>query len=597
MSFALIVAACGGGDDGDTADTDAPAETDDSGAEETNDTEAPSDTDAPPETDTEDTGIVEGEIDEEIEETDGEPVPGGTIRYGIEADVDGLNPTTSVLTAPGLIMANAVFDTLTAWDVDGIAVPYLAESVEPVDGDFSTWQITLRSGITFHDDTPLDADAVMKNFQTQRSDLIVGTAVRPFFPCSPTLDADCESGIEPAEIIDDLTIQYHLLEPNAYFPGSLAGQLGMISSPKWLDEALEDATLNQNPVGTGPFTFDSRSEDSITRFVRHDDWWNGDVYLDAIEFLPDTDPDSRADRLFGGELQALHTSNAATVGDLTSDDSVQNVVDETGEDGFAMINTEAPPFDDVRARRALALATPLTTFDALIGLGITRQADQRFIPESKYFNPDVMQEGDLPDEAVALAAEYCADRGGETNPVTGQSTCTEGKINIELQFPGPAVVQTRMADILDEGWSVAFNVTFDKKAEDEHVKEALFGQYNVAGWRSFGAVDPALENVWLLCRTVGGISLNLPRLCDEELDALLLQAQATTDEAERISLYQQATQRMHDGYAYIFTQHTIWDNAFASEVRGQCDRVSPEGVALRCVALGRSWHDSLWLAE
>ena len=58
-------------------------------------------------------------------------MPGGTLRYGLEADVDGLNPTSSALSAPGLMMANAVFDTLTACDADGKAVPYLAESVEP----------------------------------------------------------------------------------------------------------------------------------------------------------------------------------------------------------------------------------------------------------------------------------------------------------------------------------------------------------------------------------------------------------------------------------------------------------------------------------
>ena len=56
-------------------------------------------------------------------------------RVGVEADVDGLNPTTSVLTAPGLVMANAVFETLTDFDTDGNAVPYLARSIEPAEGE------------------------------------------------------------------------------------------------------------------------------------------------------------------------------------------------------------------------------------------------------------------------------------------------------------------------------------------------------------------------------------------------------------------------------------------------------------------------------
>ena len=74
-----------------------------------------------------------------------------------------------------------------------------------------------------------------------------------------------------------------------------------------------------------------------------------------------------------------------------------------------------------------------------------------------------------------------------------------------------------------------FNVTFDELLEDEHIQQTALGQYNVNLWRQFEAEDPSTDNVWLLCRTIGGISLNWPRYCDEERDALLLQAQATTD--------------------------------------------------------------------
>ena len=197
--------------------------------------------------------------------------------------------------------------------------------------------------------------------------------------------------------------------------------------------------------------FDSRSQDSVTRFVRNDEWWNGEVFLDAIEFVPVTDPDTRNDLLFSGDLQALQTSNPASVGDLQDDEAVQNVIDETGEDLFIMINSAAPPFDDIRARQALTLATPLQNYRDLIGLGISRPANQRFIPESPYYDPSVVQEGDDPDGAIALATEYCADV---------PENCSDGKINIELQWSGPSVVQTRIADLLLEGWSPAFNVTF-----------------------------------------------------------------------------------------------------------------------------------------
>ena len=584
----MIAASCGGDDDDEDADEpeqtaevteEQPEATEAPTAEETATEEAPETTPAPDD-DTSDGGPV---VETLPPETVPEPVQGGTLRYGLEADVDGLNPTTSALSSPGLMMSNAVFDTLTATTADNRVVPFLAQSVEPASEDFKAWTLTLRPDITFHDGTPLNADAIIVNFEAQRGDPLVGLAVRPFFP---------EQGA--IQKVDDVTVQFNLLDSNAYFPATLATQLGMVASPTWLAAAEADPTLNQQPVGTGPFRFDTRSQDSVTRFVRNDEWWNGEVYLDAVEFYPVPDTATRVDLMLGGELEALQTTDPDAILTL-QDEGIPNVYDDSAAEQFAMINSVAAPFDDVRARQALAYATPRQTYLDLIALGVIRGADQRFIPEDPYHNPAVKQVGDDPDQAIALATEYCNERGGETNPTTGQPTCSDGKINIELQFAGPAVIQTRRAEILDEGWSAAFNVTFDELLEDEHIQQTALGQYNVNLWRQFEAEDPSTDNVWLLCRTIGGISLNWPRYCDEERDALLMQAQATTDQAERIQLYQQVEQMVNDAYTYIFLTHTAWMNAFTENVHGVCDRISPEGEPLKCAVAGRTWFQTVWI--
>ena len=585
LSFSLVAGACGGGSSDSTPDdtpdaAEAPDATEAPDAEPAEPAEEP---DAAP-ANTADAAIVIDESD--VVEEDSSPVFGGTLRYGLEADVNGINPATSSLSSPGLMMSNAVFDTLAAFTPDGQWVPYLAESFTPND-DFSQWTVKVREGISFHDGTPLNAEALQINFETQRADPLVGLAVKPFFP---------EEGA--TELLDDLTIVYNLAESNVYFPGTVSGQLGMIASPTWLAAALEDPNLNQAPVGTGPFVFDSRSQDSITKFVRNDDWWGGDVYLDAIEFRPVTDPDTRNDLLLNGEIDALQTTNAASVGDLQAEDGIQNIIDENGEESFGMINSAAPPFDDIRAREALAQATPLQNYRELIGLGISRGADQSFVPESKYYNPDVVQQGDNPERALELVAEYCAEKGSEINTVLGETTtCTDGKINFELQWSGPSVVQSRIADLLNEGWkNGGFNVTYDEKPQDEHILETAIGFYNVVTWRQFGATDPSSDNVWLLCRTIGGISLNWPRFCDESRDALLLEAQASEDDATRIALYQELQQKINDDFIYIFLTHTTWDNAFAENVRGVCDRLTPDGEATQCATSGRTWFSSVYFA-
>jgi ABC-type transport system substrate-binding protein len=363
----------------------------------------------------------------------------------------------------------------------------------------------------------------------------------------------------------------------------------MVASPDWLAAAAEDPTLNQEPVGTGPFVFDSRSQDSITRVVRNDEWWGGEVHLDAVEFWPVPDPATRADLLFGGEMDGLHVTDPAIVGDLRDDDRVQNVIDETGQEQFVQLNTSAPPFDDERARQALALATPLQIYRDLIGLGIARGADQMFIPESRFYNPDVVQQGDDPAAAAALAADYCDDV---------PDGCSDGRIDVEFQFASTGVIGARQADILAEGWGEAFNVDFDELAQDQHILQTFSGQYQATLWRAFGSLEPATGRHALMCRTIGeGISLNGPRFCSEARDALILDAQAQLDEAARVVDWQGVVQDMNDAFTYVFLLHTIWDNVFNESVRGVCDRTSPDGVPLRCVVNGVSWFDSVWLSD
>ena len=181
---------------------------------------------------------------------------------------------------------------------------------------------------------------------------------------------------------------------------------------------------------------------------------------------------------------------------------------------------------------------------------------------------------------AALAAEYCAERGTEENPVLGTPTCTDGKINIELQWSGPSVVQTRIADLLDEGWSVAFNVTFDELPQDEHIQQTALGQYNVVTWRQFGADGPdprqRLAAVPHDRRHLAQLATVLRR------GARRAAARGAGDGRRRPSVSRStrsSAQKINDDYLYIFFNHTLWDNAFAENVRGVCDRTAPDGDA------------------
>jgi peptide/nickel transport system substrate-binding protein len=573
MAGSLVLAACGGSDSESTDVTDEGSDT----------TEATT----APEPVTEET-LVEVTIAQEVEI---EPQFGGTLRYAIEADVDGLNPTQNNIAASGYVILNAVFDTLASYDENDNAVADLAESFTPND-DYTQWEVKLREGILFHDGTPLNAEAVVANFRSLRASALPALAVNPFFPPAPATPEEPDPAVD---VVDDLTVRFNLLDANLLFPATLTGQLGMVASPTWLAAAAADPTLNQQPVGTGPFKFESRSEDSVTRFVRNDDWWGGDVYLDAVEFLPVTDTQTRGELLINGEIDALHTTGFPLIAELEAE-GFQQVLDETGEESFGMLNSSVPPFDDLRARQAVTLASPIEQYNLLINEGLSTRANGRFIPTSPNYNSDVVQLGDDIAAAQPLVAEYCAEKGTETNPLTGEPVCTDGKINMELQWSGPSVDQTRIADLLEQAYSEAgFNVIRQEIPQDDHIIQVALGQYNMVTWRQFGSPGIAPDNVWLLCRTVGFISLNWPRYCDEERDAKLLEAQITSDPDARAAIYQEVEQMINDAATYIFFNHTRWSNAFADNVYGVCNATLPDGSTARCTNNGAGRLAQIWL--
>ncbi len=317
------------------------------------------------------------------------------------------------------------------------------------------------------------------------------------------------------------------------------------------------------------------------------------MYLDAVEFYPVPDPDTRTELLLNGDLDVLHTTDTDQFQTYRDDSSLTLELTENGEEYFLMINTAKAPFDDERVRKALALATDRQGYYDLFNAGEGQLADQMFTPDSPYYNPDVKQEANDPEGAAALVAEYCGE-----NPTAedGTAQCTDGKVNMEYQWSGPSVLATRIADFYNEGWSAYFNVTFDEKSQADHIQEAALGIYNVVGWRQFGAENPGDDRVWLECRNIGGISLNWPRYCSEERDALIKEIANPANPDDRAGLLQQLVQNMHDSYAYIFMTHTSWAVVNTDKVHGLCDRVAPDGAALPCSTNGRMYFHSTWLS-
>lgn len=505
----------------------------------------------------------------------GEPVRGGNLRYGIEAETSGLNPTTDRFAASSYLMGNAVFDPLTRLNEDGEYAPWLAESVTP-NADLTSWAVKLRPDVEFHDGTPVTSEALQVGFELALADPIVGIAIKPLFRAET-----------PVEIVDDLTARFNMAEPNAHFPLYASSQVGYVASPTWLREAEANPDLNQRPVGTGPFVFDSRTQDSSTRFTRNDDWWGGEVYLDSIEFVVQTDPARRVDQLLADDLDVLHTSDPSAIALLRQEDDLTLIEDDTGEEGFVMINTSVAPFDDLRVRRALAAATPKEDYLEVIGQGVVDSAESMFHPDTPWHNPDIEQLADRPAEAKKLAAEYCADV---------PANCEGGKIKMAFKYSGPSVQQDLVADTLINGWNEAFSVERDQVLQDDYIVQVATGDYEVVTWRQYGTKDPEGEVIWHDCRSITpAISINWTRNCNQDTQALLLEQRGIESQTERVAIWQEIAQNIHDDYIYVFLNHNNWTIAAQPDVGGGLQSDFPVGEGRTQASNGSHPVAQMWL--
>ncbi|MGZ4704311.1 MAG: ABC transporter substrate-binding protein, partial [Acidimicrobiales bacterium] len=136
----------------------------------------------------------------------GEPKSGGTLKVGLNAETNGWSPSQSQWAGSAYIVAGAIFDYLAEYDTDGVAKPFLAQSITP-NSDFTEWTIKTRPGVTFQNGQPCDAAALKKNFDAQRKSILTG----PVFQVVTSIDTP-----------DDSTVVFTMNQPWSTFTDTMA---------------------------------------------------------------------------------------------------------------------------------------------------------------------------------------------------------------------------------------------------------------------------------------------------------------------------------------------------------------------------------------
>jgi ABC-type transport system substrate-binding protein len=526
VSGVLVAAGCGGGDDDtEPADTSASTESDASDqvdepvstdeSDESDETDDASGDDAAADAPLEDADQLTSE-GEGSDAADVEPVAGGEITFGLTNDGTGFDTTAAV--APGSIrVITALNDSLVGLDVNADWHPNLAESLTPNE-DFTSWMITLRDGPTFHDGEPVDAAAVAANLNAFKSSPTAGFAY---------------ASVESITAIDELSVEVKMLTPWAAYPFALVGQSGWMVSPSTIGN-------NDTFVGTGPYMLESWVPGDGARLVKNPNYWRADEglpYLDAINFKFLVDQTVKRQAFEAGDVDGYLSPGDEDIVDFLADDDVDVWIGTAGANEYLwLLNTAAPPFDDLRVRQAVAHAIDKQFLIDTFRSSLTETADGPINPSSRWYSPNGYPQFD-PAAAQSLVDEYEAEVG-------------------PIVFEVSAEPNASVLEVIDVMHSFLADVGIESSTKEigqgQSAITAILDDYQAFSWFQFGSPDP--DGLYPFFHSSGGV-LNWSNLVNGMIDAGLDQGRQSSDPAVRAEGYAQFLEGLGEDVPMIWVDH------------------------------------------
>ncbi|MWA01603.1 hypothetical protein F8568_014705 [Actinomadura sp. LD22] len=438
---------------------------------------------------------------------EGAPKSGGRLTMAISYDPAPLDPLDLISPADRQAAA-AVYEPLVQLDQKGRLVPGLALSWKSTDA--KDWTVALRPGVTFSDGTPFNAAAVVTNFERAQ-------ASKTCSSCASALSA-----LDKVTAKDDLTVQFVLKTPLASFPAMLNDTYANMVSPAALRKYGDD--IGKHPVGTGPFIMTARNAQGLT-FKKNPKYWApGKPYLDGLEMRIVPDAQGELAGAQAGDLDIL-TNTSDVMNNQAGSNPQMRVISVSGlGTNQIFLNNAQKPFDNVKARQALAMATDR---EALLKLSH---------PGGRYERVDGPWPSGMPITGGAVSSKFPAfdiARAKQLVAEVGGISFTLETYNI-AGFP-------QQAQALQAMWAKAGIKAQIRLADTSTViadANAQRTQAVITTWS--GRPDPDL-NSW---RFLHSSAKSPAAVNDPQLDALLVQGRSSVDPKVRKEAYQKLVDRI-----------------------------------------------------
>ncbi|MHB1502554.1 MAG: ABC transporter substrate-binding protein [Acidimicrobiales bacterium] len=493
--------------------------------------------------------------------------------FATDDEDQGFDPASTVFDETGILYAHTVFDPLAIIAADGSVQPYLAQSITP-NADYTAWTITMRPGVVFHDGTPCDAAAVLGSFEH----FVHGEFG---FTTSP---------IAKMSVTGPLTVEVNLHQPwvpfDYYLTGGIGAQMAYILAPAM----IKNPHGTSHPIGTGPFVFEDWVPNDHFSATRNPHYWrSGMPYLDAIEFRPIPNEQSRADSLRAGNVNIIHTPSAQTILQFR-DDMQYSYIDDAGrvvgepDMNFILLNMDSPPLNDIRVRQAMAMAISGPQYARIIDSSVDAPSNGPFVPGTPYY----------------VDPGYPAYNPAKARRLVEQVRHEIGK-PVAINLGGTnAPNSTRDAEYLQaQLQAVGMEVTLSSWQEAQYINNALSGSnFQAYYWTQFAAVDPDLNYVFWSPTTVSPtLSVNMARNTDPAVEVALQQGRRSSDPSVRAAAYQQVSRLFARDLPYIWTDRAVWAVVAEPSVKNFDTATTPDGGAALGMIVGTIWLAQIWLSS
>ncbi|WP_066176242.1 ABC transporter substrate-binding protein [Bacillus marinisedimentorum] len=467
-----------------------------------------------------------------------EPVTAGakadktTLVAGLDDDPPQLDPHFSTAAVDRQVY-HSIYDKLVDVDDQLNFVPQLAEKWD-ISEDGKTYTLHLQKGVTFHDGTPFNAEAVKFNFD------------RMMDPDAGSSRTSELSPVESVTAVDEHTVEIKLKEAFSPFLAVLSDRAGMMVSPTAVEEKGED--FKNSPVGTGPFKFVERVKQDKIVVEKNADYWGGEPNFEKIIYRPYSDENVRVTNLVSGDVDIINKVPPKDVEKLEKDPNI--TLSEKGALGFQglYLNNKSEPFSNQKLRNALDLVIDR---EAIVKVALRDTAVTSggpIAPGTWAFDESIKPK----DRDIEQAKKLMAEAG---HPDGFSFTLKITAKPVEEQLAQMIQSMAGEAGIKVEVEKVEFGTMLDQMDNFEFDAVRL-------GWS--GRTDPD-GNIHALYHSTGYINYGYS---NPEMDKLLEDARTETDQEKRKELYTKAQQLGQEESPFIFIYHEKDYKGFKNYLQG-----------------------------